>query len=404
MRREKESVMAESLFASLLHGLDKGSISQIASILGESEHNVSRGMEASVASVLGAVVNKTEDPAALRGLVDLAPSNQGDPSWSKMAAGLSAPGASRISSGKELLLGIFGSDHAAVTNAIAIDSGVSTATAEHLLAMAAPMVLAGLGRRMREQGWSVRSLGAALLREGPTIRSALPVGVANLFWPGSASATMPGNVIPPPSSPVIGQSVQRDRASAAWLGALVLALAALGCFWLWSHARRSVERASIAPTGAANRLENDYVYRRLPSGLALNVPADGMEPRIIDTIDGTAGNQSTWIDFDRVQFDPGSARLNPVSSEQLDNIAAILNAYPTVHLNLAGNSESVGYARQNMELSRARADAVRGALVARGISPDRLTTEVSGGAASADNSTAAGRASNEGVSAQVTQR
>lgn len=395
--------MAESLFASLLHSLDKNSISQIAGTLGESERNVSRGMEASVASVLGAAVNKAEDPAALRSLVDLAPGNQVDLSWSKMAAGLSAPGASGIASGQRMLLGIFGSDHAVVSDAVAQDSGVSKATASNLLAMAAPMVLTGLSRRMREQGWSISSLGGAILKEGPTLRNALPVGVANLWWPGSATARKPQNVPAPPSPRAISP-VRRDRASAAWLGALVLAIAAVGCFWLWSHARRSAEVASIAATGAANRLANDSVYRRLPSGVALNVPADGSESRIIDTIDGTAGNQNTWIDFDRIQFDPGSARLNPVSSEQLDNIAAILNAYPTVHLNLAASSDERGTVWQNRELSRVRAETVKGALVARGISPDRLTTERIGEAASADNSTAAGHAPKGRVSAQVTQR
>jgi K(+)-stimulated pyrophosphate-energized sodium pump len=129
-----------------------------------------------------------------------------------------------------------------------------------------------------------------------------------------------------------------------------------------------------------------------------------MESRLIDTIDGTAGNQDTWIDFDRVQFDSGSARLNPISSEQLDNITAILSAYPTVHLNLAGYSDKLGSPQQNTGLSLSRAEALKGALVARGISPDRLTTEPSGGAASVNNSTAAGRASYGRVSAQVTHR
>jgi OmpA-OmpF porin, OOP family len=386
--------MAESLFASLLHTSDKGNISQIASTLGESEQNVSRGMEASIASVLGAAMSKADDPGALRNMLDLVPGNLGDLSWSKMAAGL-GPGSPWISMGRQLLAGIFRSNDMAVANAVARDSGVSPATAISLLAMAAPLVLSGLNRRMREQAWSIRGLGSALQRESSTIRSALPAGVADLLWPSAAPAVS--------ASPIIAQSVQRERSSAAWLGALALALAALGCFWLWSHARKPVETAAATTTGEANRVASDYVYRRLPTGVELSVPPNGLESRMVDVINGT-GDQGAWLDFDRIQFDSGSATLRRSSSEQLDNVAAIMKAYPNVNLTIGGYTDSVGSAQPNIDLSLSRAENVKSELVSRGISPDRITAQGFGEAASADNSTDAARASNRRVSVQVTQR
>ena len=62
--------MPESLFASLLHTFDRSGISQIAGTLGESEQGVSRGIESSMASVLGAMAGKSEDPGALRRMLD----------------------------------------------------------------------------------------------------------------------------------------------------------------------------------------------------------------------------------------------------------------------------------------------------------------------------------------------
>jgi OmpA-OmpF porin, OOP family len=327
--------------------------------------------------------------------LDLLPANAGDLSLPKMAAGLSSPMPSWINIGRQLVSGIFGSKESGVAGVLAKDSGVSPASAMSLLAMAAPLVTGGLSRRMREQAWSIRGLGSALQRETPAIRGALPSGIADLLWPGAAASSA--------ASPIIAQSVQRERTSAAWVGALALALAALGSFWLWSHARRPVERAAVTASGEANRLANDYVYRRLPSGAVLNVPPDGLEARLVDVIGGK-GDQTAWLEFDRLTFDSGSATLRPASAAQLDNIATILKAYPRVHLNLAGYTDDAGGGEENLALSRARSENVKTELVLRGISPDRITTEGFGAAASADNSTPAERASNRRVSVQVTQR
>lgn len=396
--------MAESLFASLLHSLDKSNISQIASALGESDQNVSRGMESSIASVLGAVASKADDPGGLRRMLDLLPESAGEVSWSKMAAGLSSPGSTLVNIGKRMLSGIFGSNEVAVANAVGRDTGIGASTATTLLALAAPLVMRFLSRRVRDEGLSMRSLGTMLQKEGGTIRNALPPGLSDLFWQQEVSATT--------ASPVIAQSVQPERTSRGWLGALALAAAALGCFLIWTHARRPTDIAIPAASGDANRLVEDtprlgdYTKRKLPGNVYLNIPANGVEARLLGVIDGSnTVSHTSWIDFDRVLFDSGSSRLRADSSEQLNNIAAILVAYPNVRLKLAGFTDNVGNAQQNRELSQARAESVKAELVSRGISAERLATEGYGErAASADNSTAEGRARNRRVSLLVAQR
>jgi OmpA-OmpF porin, OOP family len=393
--------MAESLFASLLHSLDQSSISQIASLLREPEQNISKGMESSIASVLGAMVSNAGDPGGLGKMLDLVPSNFGEMSWSKMAAGLSSAGSSLIDTGKQLLPGLFGSSSSSVADAVARDSGIGPAKATTLLAMAAPMVLGFLSRRVRDQGWSMRELSSALLREGATIRTGLPAGVDDLFWPRASAATA--------SSPVIAQAVQHETSSrAGWLGVLALGAAALGGFWLWTHIRRPVETAAVQTTGEANRLTEEAgrwagsIKRRLPNGI--DVPRNGIESRLLNIIDGTdVSGRTSWLDFDHLMFDSGSSKLRPDSAEQLDHIAAILRAYPNVQLNIAGFTDNVGSSAENLELSRARAESVKKALVSRGISPDRLAVQGFGETLS-DNSTTAARASNRRVAVQVAQR
>jgi outer membrane protein OmpA-like peptidoglycan-associated protein len=397
--------MPESLFASLLHSLDRSSISQIASTLGESEQGVSRGMEASIASVLGALSSKSDDPAALRRTLDLVPDNLTEVSWPKLTSALSNPGSPLIATGKKMISSLFGSGGEAVSNAVAREAGIGPAASSTLMTLAAPLLLGFLKKRVMEEGLSMRGLGAILHREGGAIRGALPAGVADLLWPAGAPAATG-------STPVIAQSVQPERSYAGWVGALGLALLALGGLWLWSHARRVVPPAIGVPTvGEANRMAGeanragDTVRRTLPGNIGIDLPANGPEARLLAVIQGTRGNGNAWIDMNRLYFDSGSATLRADATEQLDNIAAILQAYPNAHLLIAGYTDDVGPNDKNLDLSKARAETVKDALVSRHVATDCLATEGYGEQNPAgDNSTDAGRAKNRRVLLKVTQR
>jgi OmpA-OmpF porin, OOP family len=116
-------------------------------------------------------------------------------------------------------------------------------------------------------------------------------------------------------------------------------------------------------------------------------------------------DNSTWFGFDRLLFDTGSATLRPASQEQIDNIAAILTAYPNVHMEVAGYTDNVGGNGSNMALSRERANAVVAALVDRGVSPNCLTVTAFGPRhPAASNATEEGRAQNRRVAMLVTQK
>jgi outer membrane protein OmpA-like peptidoglycan-associated protein len=396
--------MAESLFASLLHTLNKSNVSQIASSMGESEQSVSRGLESSIASVLGAMAAKAEDSGALRKMLDLAPEESGDISWSRLASGLTTPAFPWILKGKQMLSGLFGNDDVAVATAVGQESGIRPGSATTFLAMAAPVVLQSLNKRVSAEGWSMRDLGNLLLKEGSTIRSALPAGLTDLLWPRRQAAT--------PASPVIAQSVQHEKSSSGWLGALCLAALMLGSFWLWNHIRKPAANIGAAVTGEANRLADgasrlaELVRRRLPNGVYINVPAQGIESQLIGVLEGPATVSGTsWLVSDRLSFDSGSSMLPPNSSAELNNIAAVLKAYPSASLRIAGYTDSTGAEEDNIDLARARAESVKAALVSRGISPDRLVTEGFGEQIpAADNASESGRARNRRVCLQVAER
>ena len=99
----------------------------------------------------------------------------------------------------------------------------------------------------------------------------------------------------------------------------------------------------------------------------------------------------------RIQFAVGRATIRADSNALLDRLADAARSCPgTVHIE--GHTDSVGSAEANQLLSEDRADAVREALIARGVPGERLRAHGFGAANPiADNDTPEGRATNRRI-------
>jgi outer membrane protein OmpA-like peptidoglycan-associated protein len=183
-----------------------------------------------------------------------------------------------------------------------------------------------------------------------------------------------------------------------------------GLVWLFSQLRRPTPiRFGSTTIGTASRTSDlgNLIKQKLPNGIYVNIPERGVEARLLSFIQnsGNTISEKTWFDFDRLSFDTASGQLRPESQEQLNSIAAILKAYPNVHVKVGGYTDNVGDADSNLQLSRDRANTVVAELVRRGVSPDRLEAEGYGEQYPVgDNSTEEGRAQNRRVSMRVTQK
>ncbi len=95
-------------------------------------------------------------------------------------------------------------------------------------------------------------------------------------------------------------------------------------------------------TGAEGGLENDLMLF-----ISRAVPAD----------------KTTWIGFDQVGADNSLSNGN--ADAQINNVAEILKAFQTLKLELGASGDG----------SQARADALRNALIAKGVAAERLTAK-----------------------------
>lgn len=105
------------------------------------------------------------------------------------------------------------------------------------------------------------------------------------------------------------------------------------------------------------------------------------------------------ITFDSgILFDVNKAELKPISKENISKLAAILQKYPDTNILLEGHTDATGTDEHNLELSRARSQAVANFLAALQVSATRFTIMGYGEAQPiADNESEIGRAQNRRV-------
>ncbi|MDZ7680933.1 MAG: OmpA family protein [Fodinibius sp.] len=104
------------------------------------------------------------------------------------------------------------------------------------------------------------------------------------------------------------------------------------------------------------------------------------------------------VNLRNVFFDTGKITLKEGSKENLAKLARFLIEYPERKILVEGFTDNVGSEALNKRLSEQRAEAVKDALVAIGVEPNRVTTQGYGESyAVADNSTQAGRQQNRRV-------
>jgi OOP family OmpA-OmpF porin len=406
--------MAASVFSPLFSLLDSSSINEIAGRLGEPGQAVSRGLESSTASLISSLAGRSSDPNTMSQIFDLVTHAPSDVNVSNLASTVTGSGetsastSSLLDSGKKFLSLAFGTSQSSILDAIGRSAGLRGSSATSLVSIAAPLLMTALGRLVRNDRLTQGQLGSVLVYESAGIQNFLPAEMQHRF-----ERTIPDEATPDLNSrPLSIRTVPEPRPSLpAWLWLLALLLLIPLLSWLFNREHvRQVSQATQTVTERSGLGAGDlgeFVIRKLPGNVDLNVPQLGVESRLLAYIQDPSKNvdEVTWFDFDRLLFNTDSAQLHPESQEQLRNIAAILAAYPDVHITVGGYTDNTGDRQSNLKLSQDRADGVVAELTSFGIEPDRLESQGYGDEHPvAGNSTEEGRARNRRISMSVTEK
>jgi uncharacterized protein YidB (DUF937 family)/outer membrane protein OmpA-like peptidoglycan-associated protein len=126
---------------------------------------------------------------------------------------------------------------------------------------------------------------------------------------------------------------------------------------------------NAAPTG-----EKKLTEVVLPNGTKLQAYPGGIEDQLVKFIlsdEYKNGTEETlkkkWFNFDDLNFKMGSTELTPESKRQVDNITAILKAFPEVKIKIGGYTDKVGKDDSNLKLSDNRAKSVQATLGKAGV-------------------------------------
>jgi outer membrane protein OmpA-like peptidoglycan-associated protein len=395
--------MATSILAGVQEFLTPSFLSRVSSQTGESEAAVSKGFTAIVPTLLASIADRSGDTGFMSRLVSLATNAPTDTDY--IAPPLRENPTIESGSGITGWLSNLwsGGSVSAITNAVARYSGVRASSASSLLSVGGPLVLGYLGRLMRSDNLDAPKLAQRLQSERGALAAAMPAGF-NALLPSAATPTGDLRMSEDVARRDIPPAVRRER-SASWLWPILL-LALATAFLLWWTGRSRTPTPTQAVNTASRGIDTlgssaRALTRTLPGGIQLSVPAGGMEDRLISYLAAPTGNGT--FNFDRLEFETGSATLTPRSRQQLVDVARILNAYPNARVQIAGYTDNTGDEAANMALSRGRAESVMNALRENGAAAANLSAQGFGSQNPvADNTTEEGRARNRRVTLTVT--
>ncbi len=366
-------------------------VSQAASELGESESGISKAISGLLPAVVGGLANNASNPSVLDAITGASSSG---------LLGNLLGGSSNNSLISSVLSAIFGDKVGALVNAISSFAGIGNSSSSSLLNLVTGAALGSVGKYAADNNLDKSGLASLLGDQKGIVSSLLPAGLslASLGlgnWFGGDKTVETEKVrVSSYDEPKVevnrggSTHVNVDRndnngGGSIWKWLLPLLLLLLAGWFLWKQCGNK-ETTTVTDTTDSTAVVSDTDTAVVAgdsatatvtktttdidlNGTKLKGYAGGMESQMIDFLKGDSyaaasddDLSKTWYNFDNVNFEfSKSDQITPESVGQLENLAAILKAYPDVKIKVGGYTDKKGDDAANQKLSQARAEYIK---------------------------------------------
>lgn len=370
-------------------------IQRASSLVGESPANTQRAMEAAAPTIFAGIVQEGSSVTGASHLLELLEETGLSGSMAGIAERREAESGaveSLVATGKELFNRLFGGRAGSVVEATAISSGMKYASMSSLLGLTTPLVLGALGSEVASRHLDAAGLAALLVEQKSSVVRMLPTG----------PATALGLSAVPTRDPVSTRAldVKSTPARFPWIVLVAVALALIVGFALRNRVMSHRIAAPVPDVAVA-----PPVVHAPPPGTDPLLRQATTSRQLAVFLGSPGGELPKRFVLDRLDFDPATAALEPAAATTLDSVAIVLKDHPTAQIVLEGHTDNAGDPASNRVLSQSRADAIKAALVARGVAADRISTAGLGQQQPvASNDTEEGRAQNRRMEIVVLRR
>ncbi|WP_209388940.1 OmpA family protein [Chryseobacterium sp. RR2-3-20] len=382
-------------------------VSQTASQLGESESGISKAISGLLPVVIGGLANNSDNPTVL----DTVANSSSNGILGSLSSATS--GNSFISG---LLTSIFGDKLIGIINSVATYAGISNNSSSSLLNMVTGATVGSIGKYASENNLDRNGITSLLNDQKGIISTLLPAGLSlaslnvgdwakGYGFEGNENPATKPVVDAPPRVEVTRSTAETgtfsDRTTSSeggsiwkWLLPVILLLAA--SYFLWQQCRKSETTTTTSVEGDSLKTKTDTTTVNSTAtttkvdedidlnGTALKGYRNGMEDQMISFLKSgeytnakdDAALKNRWFDFDHVNFKMGSAnQLEAGSESQLQNLVAILKAFPDAKIKIGGYTDKTGNEANNLKLSAERANFIKDWLSNQGVASQVIAAD-----------------------------
>jgi outer membrane protein OmpA-like peptidoglycan-associated protein len=350
--------MESNLIGVLRSAISPDLTSSISSVLGESEQGVSKAIDAAIPVVLKTISDRAStDKDFVRTLISQATAS----GVVDNITGLFKGDTGLLGKGSGMITSLLGNKSGVVSSVISSYANVKPSSVSTILSCITPLALGMIGRQTRDM--DAGQIQAWLRSQDTAIHDSIPAGL-------NVNSLISSNVHEPAP---LAEPEKKTEGMPVW--ALPMLMMVTGAMLIWYFIGKvkteKTEPEVVSTTKAAPEAppQKQALKVELPNGVVLDAYQGGIEDQLVRFLKDstTVAGKDTWFDFDNLNFAVGTAEISPESQVQINNIAAILKAFPKVKIKIGGYTDKTGDESANMTLSENRAEAVKAALVAAGV-------------------------------------